>query len=227
MTELPLSTLSKYQGWLMTTFVCILIAFAAGFTFRRLRDASYQNRGEALLARKIRANFRPPDYHLLNHVTLPIKDGTTQVDHILVSRYGIFVIETKDFNGWIFANPKHANWTQVIFGSKYHFQNPIFQNFGHVRAVQGMLEFLSPDVVKSAVVFVGQAEFKTERPDGVFDLAGFIEYLAKNTEPVMSQNRMQFCVGRIETARMAISGQTDVEHVESLNRRYGDSGWNV
>lgn len=40
-------------------------------------------------------------------------DGTTQVDHILVSRFGVFVIETKDFSGWIFASATDRTWTQV------------------------------------------------------------------------------------------------------------------
>ena len=40
----------------------------------------------------------------MNHVTLRMDGGTTQVDHILVSRFGVFVIETKDYSGWIFAN---------------------------------------------------------------------------------------------------------------------------
>ena len=83
--------------------------------YRAYRAATFQNRGEALLSRVVLTNFGPPDYHLMNHVTLQMKDGTTQVDHILVSRFGVFVIETKDYKGWIFANAKQANWTQVLF----------------------------------------------------------------------------------------------------------------
>lgn len=207
----------------MSTFVYIAIAFAIGLALGRYRAHRYQNSGEALLRRSICANFAPPDYHLLNHVTLPLKDGTTQVDHILVSRFGVFVIETKDYKGWIFANPKQANWTQVIFKSKFRFQNPIFQNLRHVRAVQDLLDFLPPEAVRSVVVFTGTAEFKTEVPPGVFELSEFVDLLKEITTEVMSLNRMQFCVGRLETARLAISGQTDVEHVESLERRHGSA----
>lgn len=168
-------------------------------------------------------NFTPPDYHLLNHVTLRVSDSTTQVDHILVSRFGVFVIETKDYKGWIFANPKQASWTQVLFNSKFRFQNPIHQNFRHVRAVQDLLDFLPPEAVRSIVVFTGDAEFKTDVPPGVFDLSGFVDHIRKNTTEVMSLNRLQFCVGRLETTRLAISGKTDVEHVENLQRRHGRS----
>ena len=203
------------------TFLYILVALAAGFVVGRYRASAFQNRGEALLTRVARANFAPPDYHLMNHITLQMKDGTTQVDHILVSRFGVFVIETKDHKGWIFANAKQANWSQVLFKRRFKFQNPIFQNIRHVRAVQDLLDFLPAEAVKSVVVFTGEAKFKTEIPPGVFSVTGLMDHLREQTAEVMSLNRVQFCVGRLETARLAISGKTDVEHVQSLERRHG------
>lgn len=206
------------------TLLYILLALAVGFVigrYRVSRDSAYQNRGEMLVSRVVRANFGPPDYHLMNHVTLQLKDGTTQVDHILVSRFGVFVIETKDYKGWIFANAEQTNWTQVLFSGQFKFQNPIFQNNRHVRAVQALLNFLPPDAIKSVVVFTGEAEFKTEIPQGVFYMSELVSYLREHTVEVMSLNRVQFCVGRLETARLAISGKTDVEHVQSLERKHG------
>ena len=204
----------------------ILLALAVGFVigrYRASRAASFQNHGEAVLSRVALTNFAPPDYHLMNHVTLQMSDGTTQVDHILVSRFGVFVIETKDYKGWIFANANQANWTQVLFKWKFKFQNPIFQNLRHVRAVQDLLDFLPPGAIKSIVVFTGEAEFMTKIPQGVFGISGLIDYLREQTVEVMSLNRVQFCVGRLETARLAISGKTDVEHVESLERRHNNA----
>jgi hypothetical protein len=110
-----------------------------------------------------------------------------------------------------------------LFKAKFKFQNPIFQNLRHVRAVQDLIDFLPPGAIKSVVVFTGDAEFKTEIPQGVFSLSGLTEYFREQTAEVMSLNRVQFCVGRLETARLAISGQTDVEHVQSLERRHGSS----
>ncbi len=212
---------SKQEDW---TILYILLALVVGFIigrYRADRASGFQNRGEALLTHVALTNFGPPDYHLMNHVTIQLNDGTTQIDHILVSRFGVFVIETKDYKGWIFANAKQANWTQVLFKRKFKFQNPIFQNFRHVRAVQGLLDFLPSGAIKSVVVFTGEAEFKTEMPQGVFSLSGLVEYLREQTVEVMSLNRVQFCVGRLETTRLSISGQTDVEHVQSLERRHG------
>lgn len=205
------------------TLLCVLLALVVGFAigrYRAYRAATFQTPGEALVSRVVKRNFGPPDYHLMNHVTLRLKDGTTEVDHVLVSRFGVFVIESKHYKGWIFADAHHASWTQVLFRHRFRFQNPILQNLRHVRAVQGLLDFLPPGAVESVVVFTGAAEFRTEVPRGVFSLSGLIEYLREQTVEVMSRNRMHFCVGRLEAARLAISGETDIEHVQSLERRH-------
>ncbi len=214
-----------------TAILYILVAFAIGFGlgrlgswragFVRLRWSSFQNHGEAVVSRQLQANFAAPDFHLLNHITLPLADGTTQIDHILVSRFGVFVIETKSFKGWIFANEGHATWTQVIFGAKFRFQNPLFQNIRHVRAVRGLLDFLPEGAIQSSVVFAGSSVFKTGVPAGVFSVEELVSHLRGLNHEVMSINRVQFCVGRLETARLAISGETDLEHIQSLRRRYG------
>lgn len=222
------------QGDWTVLYVLLAVAVALGFVIgkrktshiggRRIfgawRFPRFQNRGEALVSRVLLSHFAPPDYHLLNHVTVRMDDGTTQVDHILVSRFGVFVIETKDYDGWIFANPSDASWTQVLFRRKSKFQNPIFQNKRHVRAVQGLLDFLPPQAVRSIVVFSGDAEFKTGIPPGVIPIAELPGHLRHYSETVMSLNRLQFCVGRLETTRLAISRETDVEHIQSLARRH-------
>jgi len=209
----------------MTLLFLIILAFALGFYIARQSISgtrtSFQNDGEARLSKVLQSNFCSPDYHLMNHVTLKLNDGTTQIDHILVSRFGVFVIETKDYSGWIFANAKSPNWTQVLFRMRFSFQNPIRQNYRHLIAVRKTLDFLPPDSIKSAVVFTGNAEFKTEIPSGVFDLHDFIDYLSNQNQELLSLNRLQFCVGRLETLRLAISGDTDIDHIRNLQRKHG------
>ena len=91
-----------------------------------------------------------------------------------------------------------------------------------MKAVEQLLDFVPSNAIHSVVVFVGDAEFKTDMPSNVFTMPMLIDYLSGCTEELMSLNRVQFSVGRIETARLEISGKTDVEHVKALQRRYGD-----
>ena len=207
---------------LMVAFVAGIVGFVLGRWVRRYQTQAFQNRGEARVSQALNARFAAPDYHLLNHVTLRLADGTTQIDHVLVSRFGVFVIETKDYSGWIFAGPDDRYWTQGWFRAKFRFQNPIRQNYRHVRAIQELVEFLPAESIHSLVVFTGNAQFKTPIPEGVLSLTGLVTYVAGHAAEVMSINRVQFCVGRLETTRLAMTRTTDVEHVQGLRRRYGN-----
>ena len=198
-----------------------IAAFLFGFSVGRYRSHSFQNPGEARLSRAVEERFTAPDYYLVNHLTLGTGSRSTQIDHVLVSRFGIFVIETKEYSGWIFAGVSDKKWTQVFYRAKFRFQNPVHQNYGHVSAVRRLLEFLPNDAISSAVVFTGSAKFQTTIPDGVYTLDRFLAFVASQKTERMSSNRVQFCVGRLETARRAVTKTTDLEHVEQLRRRYG------
>jgi hypothetical protein len=204
--------------------VVLLGAFVAGFwMLGRFRRTVVENQGEAAVRRALTQNFSGTAYHLLNNITLPFEDGTTQVDHVLVSKYGIFVIESKHYSGWIFANASWSTWTQVIYYYKQSFQNPLRQNYKHIKAIQKVLDFVPLEHIHSLVAFTGNAVFKTERPAEVFDVASLIQHIEQFTTEVLTENRLQFCVGRLECHRKSISGKTDVEHQEYLNRKHSDA----
>jgi hypothetical protein len=65
--------------------------------------------------------------------------------------------------------------------------------------------------------------FKTDVPNGVFTLPEFLAYVESHRSEVMSVNRAQFCVGRLEATRLAITHTTDIDHVLELRRRHGIS----
>jgi hypothetical protein len=45
-------------------------------------------------------------YRRIDDLIVPARNGTTQIDHVLVSVHGIFVIESKNIKGWIFGSPE-------------------------------------------------------------------------------------------------------------------------
>ena len=112
-------------------------------------------------------------YHLIKNVTLPTEDGSTQIDHVIVSKYGVFVVETKNIKGWIFGSPNQKSWTQQIYKHKNKFQNPLHQNYKHTKVLEDLLG-LSDGQMFSVVVFVGDSTFKTEMPDNVTYGMGYI-----------------------------------------------------
>lgn len=109
---------------------------------------------------KIINKLDPDKYKVYHDLYVPTEnDKTTQVDHIVTSPYGIFVIETKHFNGWIFGNERSRYWTQVIYKRKEKFFNPIWQNAGHVKALMNYLE-MDKESFLSIVAFSNQSTFK-------------------------------------------------------------------
>ena len=75
-------------------------------------------------------------YLVINDLMIMVNNVSHQIDHIVVSKYGIFVIETKQYNGYIVGNEYDKKWKQ---NNKYYINNPIHQNYGHVKALEELL----------------------------------------------------------------------------------------
>ena len=56
----------------------------------------------------------PSEYYVMDDVVLNTVRGTTQIDHIVISKYGVFVIETKNYRGIIYGNDDSKKWNQNI-----------------------------------------------------------------------------------------------------------------
>jgi len=154
-------------------------------------------------------------YTLLKNVTLPTADGTTQIDHVIVSRYGVFVIETKNMKGWIFGSAQQKTWTQKIYRHTTTFQNPLHQNYKHTQTLQAAIE-LEPNKVFSVVVFVGDSTFKTTMPDNVVYTGGYIRYIKSKMLPILSDSEVLAICTRIQSGRLKPSIRTHINHVKHV-----------
>lgn len=62
---------------------------------------------------------------------------TTEIDIIMLHETGIYVIESKDYSGWIFGDQYRKKWTQSLPNKqKFYFYNPIMQNYNHIVALK-------------------------------------------------------------------------------------------
>ncbi len=91
----------------------------------------------------------PKEYITLNNIMLSSNRGTHQIDHIVISKYGIFVIEMKNYYGLIVGNEYKDNWIQYLGKHKRYFENPIHQNYGHIKALVKNLLILSFCLLKN------------------------------------------------------------------------------
>lgn len=174
--------------------------------------------GEFLVNTAARLFLPKDEYHLFKDVTLHAEDGTTQIDHIIVSRYGVFVIETKNMKGWIFGSANQKTWTQKIYKHTNKFQNPLHQNYKHVKTLETLLDIPS-SAIHSLVVFVGDSTFKTEMPDNVTYAGGYIRHIKAKREVVLSQADIDAVIRRIEQLRLQRGLTTNRQHVRHLRQK--------
>ena len=178
--------------------------------------------GEARV--KFATKFRLPAdiYHPLHDTTLPTPDGTTQIDHIFVSKYGIFVVETKNMRGWIFGSEKKGHWTQTFYKKSFKFQNPLRQNYKHIKALENLLN-ISADNIHSVVAFVGDASFKTHMPANVTSGDGYLRYIKSFQKTVFDESEVQNIISTIESNRLAPGFKTNRQHIQNLQSRNNTS----
>ena len=164
------------------------------------------------------------EYAIFNDLYVEKEDGTTaQLDHIVVSRYGIFVIETKNYTGWIFGDEKKRNWTQVIYKKKSRFYNPILQNKNHVKALKDFLQF--EGAYHSIIVFSDSAELKFDQPFTTAQviqnkqLARTIKAYKERVIDPFSVNRINNELQKLQQMNEQNKKQLKKQHVENINKQ--------
>jgi len=154
------------MAFLIVLILIIIIAY-------RFWAKSPEHKGKVGEARVHNILTRLPDeYVMLDDVVLKTDRGTTQIDHVVVSKYALFAIETKNYRGEIYGDDNRKEWTQIIatdvtyrkkwyktytYITKNHFYNPVKQAIGHAIEIKKTLNDWQYLKVIPIVVFVGDA----------------------------------------------------------------------
>lgn len=161
------------------------------------------------------ANYR--SYHDL---ILPSANGTAQIDHLVVSPFGLFVIETKNKSGWIFGSERQRTWTQVLYHEKYTFQNPLHQAWRQKKVLAEFLD-LPMAAIETVVHVNGGAEFKTPMPANVLT-SGLARYIRGFRERRLTPDAVREIRDRLDRHR-STSTLTHRDHLRSLHERHGST----
>ncbi len=196
---------------LLTVLLAVVVAFFQSRYFKG-------KLGESIVNFSIMRKLEKETYHLLKDITLPSLGGTTQIDHVLVSKYGIFVIETKNIKGWIFGSETQRKWTQQIYKHKNTFQNPLHQNYKHIKTLSELLN-IEESKFHSLVVFTGESSFKTQMPENVLD-RGYTNYIKSKSTVLLSDTEVYKIINQIESKQFERGFKTNREHVKNLKKSY-------
>ena len=156
-------------------------------------------------------------YRKFHNVIVPGKSGTTQIDHLIVSVYGLFIVETKNKTGWIFGSENQANWTQTLYREKYTFQNPLRQTYRQKKVLSEYLN-INESIIQTIVYFVGNCSFKTHMPPNVMK-SGLSRYIKYFRNRILSDEDMGRIMLKLERL-VSESAFTNRDHVRSLRIRH-------
>ena len=172
--------------------------------------------GEKVVSRKL--DQLPKDqYQVLNNVTIPTPKGSSQIDHLVVSIYGIFVIETKNYNGWIYGGEYAEYWTQNIYGNKYQFYNPILQNAGHVRALRRVLKEFEPLPILPIIAFSGEADLKVKVEEAcVIYWSQIHKVINQFEEKRLTWSQVNAICDAVQTAQLEPGKEADMQHLQDI-----------
>ena len=205
--------------WVLMVVVVIAVL---GWKWRQ-KSAHAHNKGEqgeAMLRQHTDPSLAGKGYHALHDLLIPLYESTTQIDHLYVSRYGIFVVETKNYAGWIYGDAEQKQWTQVLYQQKYRFYNPLKQNETHIKALAYLLK-LPVETFHSIVVFVGEAEFKTALPDNVLQGADISGYVRRFRRSLLSQAQVDEIYATLSQKRYRATAAKKRRHVRDVQGRHG------
>lgn len=160
-------------------------------------------------------------YKKFHNVTVLLSNNkTSQIDHVVVCRYGIFVIETKNYKGLVTINEKTGYWTQDFKHNSYRFYSPIRQNEGHIRAMRYLLK--NKDYPYFNIVsFVGEARFANKNlPDGVArSVWSSVWLLRKDRKKALSKQQVKMIAKQIKARRMPNNRRTKELHLRNMQAR--------
>ncbi|MBR5034723.1 MAG: NERD domain-containing protein [Bacteroidales bacterium] len=140
------------------------------------------------------------DYQVFNDLLIINGNYTTQIDHVIISRYGVFVIETKNVHGKVYGSGNAEFWKQYLpdigykrFGStqEHQLRNPIWQNVGHIKSLRRLV-FDNGIPIYGIVVFPYETELHVKAEQPVLKMWQVVPYIKQFRDKVLSSDQMSF-----------------------------------
>lgn len=140
------------------------------------------------------------EYQVFND--LLIRDGnyTTQVDHIVISRYGVFVLETKNVHGKVYGSGNSEFWKQYLpdtgyrrygYTKEHQLRNPIWQNDGHIKSLRRLI-FGNDLPIFGIVVFPNETEINVMAEKPVLKMSEVVSYIKRQDDIILSYDQVGF-----------------------------------
>ena len=152
---------------------------------------------------------------LYKNIIVLLDNNSHQIDHVLISKKGIFVVETKNYSGTIYGSDYQKEWTQVFnYGKqKYKFYSPVRQNYTHVEVLNN---FLNNKYNINNVIIFYKNSINNIKSKYVYTMKSFKKYY-NDLKYIYSDKELNDIINTINNINLkAIS---EKEHIKNINKR--------
>lgn len=152
--------------------------------------------GSARVRRVLEASLDKRRYSVLHDLLLPSGGGTVHIDHLVLSRWGICVIDSIHRAGWISGTEVQARWQQRSWNGSRPFDNPIHANYLKMQALERLLQ-LPASRFLPMVAFSGHKGFSKDMPREVVDVKDLVAR-------IRALNREMLAAGEVDRALLRL-----------------------
>ena len=157
---------------------------------------------------------------------------TTQIDHIIISRYGVFVLETKNIRGKVYGSGNSEYWKQYLPDTGYRqygitqehqLRNPLWQNAGHINSLRRHV-FGNNVPIYGIVAFSDDTDLFVTAEQPVMNMSGIVPYIKTFQDEVLSSDKMNYYRRRLFEV-ISTSEADRKEHI--VNVRQNQERWDA
>jgi hypothetical protein len=208
-----------YLGWFL-----LLAVLPASFALRKVVPVLNQRwTGRWQLRRALESALPKPYYTLFHDLDVPTRSGVVRIDHLVLSPYGLFVIDAKPFSGRIQGSAEERSWTREGLRKTVRFDNPLDHNRDNIRALRNFLG-LDDSKFHSIVVFTGETVLSPALPVNVTTPGGLLPFIQVRTESLLDLERLPALVERIGSSERLPEQRSMGEGLVAISPQSGTVG---
>jgi len=176
----------------------LLIVFIASPRFRG-------DIAETRVRRLLATGLEKSRYTIFNSLVIPAGGGTIRIDHVVVSKFGVFVIESQFTRGWVSGGEFQDRWKQYHWRRFTQFDNPMHRNALQVQALQKLLD-IPASKFHPIVVLAGQSGFKSQMPENLLAPQKLVRFMSKKGQLLLSDEQAASALKTIKDSDIQMGG---------------------
>ena len=198
----------------------VIIIFVLLVLFGLFKPKLHGHIGELAVRYRL-SKLDPAKYAVINNIIVNNEGESSEIDHVVISSFGVFVIETKNYSGKIYGNERDPYWKQYIKKSEFEFRNPVRQNYGHVMALKNVLPGYPQEAFIPVVVFSGDAKLKIYAPTTtVIDIKDLRNTIVSYNKPIfLEKEKVDIFKRLMEVADDADKVNLRKEHIRQVRSK--------